>query len=472
MLKRITKIVFIITICSHVFNLLFFWLNSIIDSYFYWALNRYFVTGIYPFIAYFTYSRPTTISPPLYAILLAVLEKLLYPEIFLRTLQVSMLAATSYIIYRMLSGSINRHLALLIACIFAMFPTNVIYTNYMLTEIMAQFFIAVYVYQIWCFVKTGSIRFLSWSVATAAVMTLVKYSNIVFFAFSLLTLLYMTVRHSVRRQRVPIFPVLTGLIVIISWVFVNYRITGTIGISDTKGVQLYNQFVWYGRTLPSENNPAMKALRTYINPHVDLYRGYWDLQSYILPYVHYEWSKVDSILGSVASAAVLEHPISYIIHTSRIFISLHGSDVPYWDTVGMFTHPDPDHPNYCGPFGALTTCRSVITTPFSDALWDAYVTVSNTIHRFLFFPFATFIFLPLLFYAVIFGRSRQRLFGFLYLLGVVPVAAYVHPDTRYLVPFYPLIVLTSMLAVSSLVWKFTAYKQTLAGKRPKDRRQA
>ena len=144
--KVFVKVTCILTVIWFLFNLLFFWMHANVDSYFYFAIGEYFRTGNYPFQTPFIYTKPTTISPPLYGLFFTLTHGLLRADILLHAVQLSFLAATSYLLYKTLRLHISRRMATLISCLFALFPINIIYASNVMTENPAQFVVMLIIY--------------------------------------------------------------------------------------------------------------------------------------------------------------------------------------------------------------------------------------------------------------------------------------------------------------------------------------
>ena len=116
-MKKISTIILVLTLVFLVFHLLFLWMYTNIDGYFYWAFGQYVKTGVYPFLPSFTYLRPTTISPPLYGIFLMLLGVFTRADIIVHILQLGMLAGTSALLYKLLTPFVHKSVALILACL-------------------------------------------------------------------------------------------------------------------------------------------------------------------------------------------------------------------------------------------------------------------------------------------------------------------------------------------------------------------
>ncbi len=449
----IAGVLVILSIATGTAFLLFGWMNYIIDSYFYLALVQYFKSGTYPFQAPFIYSKPTTISPPGYALLLLMVQWLPGPDVVLHLIQMLFLMGSSFLIYRMLRRQIGIAPAVVAACLYFLLPANLLYSSYMLTENGASFLVALFLFLLYRYETDKRPVWIGLTCLLGGVMTLWKYSLITFMAYAVL-------RFFRTRGKRPVHSVflLEGLAIIALWISINYTITGRIGLSDTNGVQLWNQAVWIGKLLPSEQTPSMKTLREYIPPSVNLQVAYWDLQWYILTKTGNSWEAVDRLLGNVSRDALLQHPLGYTANTLNILFNLHKGR-PYWHTLGRFGNNDPSYPLFCGVLWSFEFCGPVIRLPGVYGAWNAYVAGSTWFYEILFPILMLILFVPSILLLLAKGSSWERTLILLYGLGVVPIAMYVHPDPRYIIPFYPIIVLCIALGLRKLALSVNPHKQ-------------
>ena len=407
------------------FNLLFFWANANIDSYFFWAFGQYLATGNYPFLPDFTYARPTTMAPPMMSAIMAITQFTPVAALLIRIVQTILLSSTAYILFLLLKRSFSKKASTVIACLFILIPGNLVYVNYLMSEILAQFFITLVLYLL--LTKKYSLAFF-W----AAVGMLSKYAVILYAPIALLF---------PARKRFSF--ILAGIFVTAGWISINYSITGSIGLSDLRGGHLYNNVVWVAGITPSEDSIAMKKLRSFVPQNVDIRKAYWDLQTFILPKVGNNFAVFDGILGTVATLAIKEHPIRYGGSVIQNFIALHGNTLPYWENLGHFGKPQGAYPLNCDPLGNIALCKPPIPTSWSIPVWNAVIGLSNGFYRYLWPIIMVIFFVSLL---------RGNILSLLYVSVVLLHAALEHHDTRYLIPFYPQIVLVIALGIKGILF--------------------
>lgn len=392
-MKKLSTIILVVTGIFLLFHGLFLWMYTNIDGYFYWAFGQYVKTGVYPFLPAFTYLRPITISPPLYGIVLMLLGFFARADIMLHILQLLMLAGTATLLYKLLTPYVQKSMALTLACLFIFFPTNVIFASSMMTEIPAQFLMTCYVYLAHRFIVSKKISSLSSMVLLAAVMTLLKYQFLFLTLLSLGLFAFFFFQKHVKRI-VHVFPVALGVGILLLWVVTNHAITGVWGLSDTRKMPFYTNFVWDGRHFPKETDPAVIALRAFVPKTVNNYAQYWDLQDYILPRVNRDWRAVDELLGNVGLAAIREQPLAYLANAGRVFLQIHTQKAPWWNNMATFGLQDPDQPLYCNALSSIQFCRPIIPTPWSYRWWNAYVNIATSFYNAVFPLYAVIIFFP------------------------------------------------------------------------------
>lgn len=445
-MKKLSTIILIVTGAFFVFHVLFLWMYTNIDGYFYWAFGQYVKTGVYPFLPSFTYLRPTTISPPLYGIFLMLLGFLPRADIIIHILQLCMLAGTATLLYKLLTPFVTKPVALILSCLFVFFPANVLYSSSMMTEIPAQFLFTLWVFLVYRFVQSRNISYLSHAVFLAAVMTILKYQFLFSGAVSFGLFVYFFFQKHITRA-VHIFPVALSVGILLLWVITNHAITGVWGLSDTRKMPFYTNFVWDGRHFPKETDPAVIALRAFVPPAAINTRQYWDIQYLILPRVNGDWRAVDELLGNVGLAAIREQPFSYLANAGRVFVQIHTKTAPWWNNMATFGLRDPDQPLYCDALSSIQFCRPIILTPQSFEWWNAYVNIATSFYNAVFPLYAVIIFFPALIITLFKGQRRERIFPLLYLANMLPISFLAFVESRYLVPFYPLILIISTLGL-------------------------
>jgi 4-amino-4-deoxy-L-arabinose transferase-like glycosyltransferase len=451
LLQIISIVLITFVVATYAFSFIFFWMNSIVDSYFYYAIGQFFKTGVYPYISPFFFDRPTTLSPPLYGIILASIQSIPYPHIVLHTIQIFMVLTTGYILYLLLiHQTINRYIAISVASLYVLFPINIIFSSYILTETPAQFFFCVYLFCTLHYLKTKRGWYLLCSFLIVGIMMLNKY---IFAVYSIPTI-FLWIRSGFLKNISGTIGFVCMVFIFSIWISVNYSISGVIGLSDSIGNNLYNAFIWHSNIEPSEQSLGMKTIRLYVPKQVNLHKAYWELQEYILPYVGYSWPRTDAVFKSFVISAIREHPIEYIQNSIHNFIVLHSGNVPYWDNLSTFGTYQKNQPVFCGLLGTIPVCQALLSFPSIYSVWNIFVQNSTFIFRYVMPIYSYLIFLPLLFVGLFLGNQILKSAILLYLIGTIPMSMVVHPDTRYIMPFYALSIYITLLSGKTILSLF------------------
>ncbi|MEK7499517.1 MAG: hypothetical protein AAB649_02835, partial [Patescibacteria group bacterium] len=334
-------------------------------------------------------------------------------DIMLHGLQLLLLGATAFLLYRVLSQWVTQSIAIIIACLFALIPGNSIFASYMMTETATQFLFMLFLFVFLRFLKTNRSDKLGLAILLISATTLIRYSFVVF--LPLLIGIAFFKRPAITNKSI-LYGVL-GVILLSFWIFTNHAITGIWGLSDTHGIQLYNQIVWIGKTLPRETTPALIRLRSLLPPGTDLKQPYYNLQSLLLKPLYYEWAGIDDILGSVATQAVLQYPLQWIRTSLQSFWDIHTKGItPYWLNVGNIGGDGPVQPPFCETLTPFVFCQPIIRTPWSYPLWNAYVAAGTFFYQRLYPLIALLILFPSFFVLIIWGNVISRWLVALYLI--------------------------------------------------------
>jgi len=413
------------------------------DSWYYLAFAEYIKTGIYPFQWPFIYQKPTTIASPLYSLIILPASLLPHSQIYLHLVQLIMLGATSYILYKILRMILNPTLSALISGLFILIPANIIFASYVMTEIPSQLGFTYFVFRSIKTVGSKSYTGVGKLVFLSAILTLLKYQFFIVFAISFLCLLYILIKNPRLKRTVDIFFSAFGLLMIIGWIFINHNISGVWGLSDTTKIRFHAAYVNFGRYFPSKNNPEVIEFRKYIPETVDKYSAWWDLHPLIHPQVNGNWLKIDEIIGNVGLAAIRENPLGYIHNTGKIFFTMHtASKTPWWEFISLFGYTDPVSQSLvnCRTYGNFNFCKPVIMTSKSYDIWNTYAKISGELYKKIFPFIALYILFPSLLICLISKNPVNRLMVFLYVIPLLFTSLSVTPEPRYLFPFYPLMI--------------------------------
>jgi 4-amino-4-deoxy-L-arabinose transferase-like glycosyltransferase len=393
----------------------------------------------------YEYKKPLTNSAPLYSLLLAVLYSFPDSDIILHALQLVMLGISSWLVYLMLKPHTGKYPAAIAGFLVTLFPGNLIYAASVMSETGIQLFYTLYIYLLWKYLNTRSVRPLSISVFLGFAMGLWKYPYIIFGPLSLAILLY---RHPKQLSHY-LFPAL-GIALILVWIFIHHRITGIYALSDFQNLRYNLQMMYAAKVLPQENDPSVVELRKYLPPGFDLRRPFWEFEPYLNPITGNDFAELDRLVGNVGKAAFFYHPDAFVKTAVYTFFKMHHGDyphlTPYSPSLAEFGNPNADYPNICDRMGTMRYCTPIISTSISLMVWNGILSAFNWFYAYIYPVWSIVLFFPALIYCLICKNQVNRLFGALFLIGRIPVVAFTLPHARYLLPFYPIMMMIIFIA--------------------------
>ena len=424
-IKRINKIlssvVISLTASFLLFHFFFIWMFEHGDSYYYLAFAEFLKTGVYPFQSPFIYQRPTTIAAPLYSLLIMAVSYLNRADIALHAVQLLMLAATAWLLYKMLKKYTGRTIAILVSCLYIFLPTNIIFVSYAMTEVPSLLGFTLFIYLMIEYIRRGNIQILSFLILLSAILTLLRYQFVILGAITCGIFLYSICRRKKVKLWHFLFPV-TAFTILTGWIIYNHAITGVWGLSDTTKIRFHAAFVNFGHHFPKETDPAVIELRKYIPATADKYAAWWDIQQAILEKTGDQWHRVDEIVGNVGLAAIKEDPIGYLLNTGEIFIAMHTiQKTPWWQNIMFFGDQSEWAINQvgCRTYDSFNFCQPIVMTPKSYSLWDRFVSLSGMPYMKYFPLYALWILFPLLVINLIFGNLEERTLSSLYFITLL-----------------------------------------------------
>lgn len=424
-------------------HLLFFWMNATVDTFFFAAFAKFIRTGTYVWpIESLPYKSVQTGAPPLYSVLLAALSILPRADIFLHIVQLAMFVITAWLVYIMLKERVSSKAAWLGVLAYVLIPGNLIFVSYVMSDMGAQFLFTLYIFLIHLFLSRRKTMYLSQSVLVGFLTGLQRYSFVV---FGVLSFCVLALRHP-KSPRIYLTALL-GCALFATWILVQHALTGVWGLTNDTGIRYNIQMMWQAQVLPPETDPSMIEIRKYLAADVDLRQAYWDLEPLMVPAIGYDYVRMTKLIGDVGKAALWYHPFAFIRVTARSFFLSHQG-IPYYPNLGTFGQPqDPALPLQCDLEGSIELCEPIIRTPYSEAIWNTFIAASKVFYLRV-FPFLSYaVFFPILTLTLLWGNTWLRVMGSLFVLGRLPIAMATSPEPRYIVPFYPLMVLIVVAGV-------------------------
>lgn len=443
----ILRIVVGATVFLLLLHFFFVWMNSSVDSWYFHAFSTFLKTGKYTDPTGQPYQVVRTGAAPLFSALLALLESIPRADVILHGLQLIVLLVTGLLLFSMLKEYIKKPWAAMFASFFILLPGNLIHVSYVLSDIGAQLLFTLYLFLLFRFFKHKKSHALSLSVLVGFIAGLWRYSFVVFGVISLL----MFFASYPRKFRLYIYPVI-GILLIGGWVMIQHSFTGVWGLADDVGIRYNIKMMMQGEVLPSEEHPAMKEIRRYISPEVDLRKPYWELEQHLIPHFGYDYVRMVKLVGAVGKAAMWEHPFVYARVTLESFFKSHIG-VPYAKNLSTFgTDKSYEYPPLiCTSMGTIDYCNPIIMTNVSYSVWNFFVMASNWYYKTIFPIWSFVLFFPMLIWAFIRSDPFFRVAAFCFLVGRLVIAMATWSDPRYVLPFYPLMIFLSVVALKDFI---------------------
>lgn len=429
-----------------VFHFLYLWIAMNIDSPWFYVFAQYIKTGFFEHFMQYTYQLPMTTKPPLYSLFLAILWDLPYQAEIIHLTHLLLFALELSLLYRMLKKLTGITAASLAVLIFMFIPGNVTFLMYVMSEIPLQVIFTLYLYLIYRYSESKNLRFLSVSVFIGFLMTFLNYA---FGVYGVISLLFFVLKKPSRPVNY-LFPVV-GIIMIAVWVIINHAITGMWGLSDTGGLRYNITASWQAGLTPPPDDPAVREIRKYVPPEVSLAQPYWVLEPYINPVTGNDYARLNRLVGDVGKAAIRAHPWQFLKYTAFSFYKSHDSGVPYMPNLGQFGLPfEQTDTLYCGLIKGIRFCSPIISTPHSFSLFNRYISYANVFYDRYFMVWSVWIFFPCLALALASGNRTLSYFAGLFIVGRLVMASSNNPQARYLVPYYPLMILITVMVLYDL----------------------
>lgn len=448
MIGKIAKYFPLIVAGVLLLHLFFVWVHTTVDSWYMYALAEYFRTGKYTFLWPTIYTNPKVLTdtPPLYSVFLALIYPLPNADFFLHILQLAMYIGTVYLLYLVLRQFLQKPYAIIISCLFALIPGNLVFISYIMTDIGAQFLFMIYIFLIYKYLTTKNIQLLALSVLIGFITGLWKYSFVLYGGISLAILLF---KHP-RTLSAYIFPAI-GVISILSWILIQHSWTGLWAMNDSTGISLHLGIVAQNKLLPSDKSPIMKEFKSYVPSGTNLYVPFWDFVDFLPSDIKNDYIKINKLFGSLALAAIREHPLEVTRSALDAFIEVHNAGAPYWSNLSTYGESNPTaFKLYCKKYGNIQMCKPIIMTRYSYPIWNTFIRASDWFYAYIFPIWSMWLFFPLLLWSVIFGNTVLKTLSWLLIIGKIPISIMAWIDARYLLPFYPLMFIISCLAVKDI----------------------
>src|SRR3989344_5843840 len=124
--NKLYRLIPLFCISFYIFHFLFLWMFQTTDSYFYWALANFFRTGQYYAPHPYYYTKPSTMEPPFYSILLFIAEIFPRPDIIIHAFHIGAVLISGLLLSKVLYKITKSRIAWSIGWLFTLLPSNII----------------------------------------------------------------------------------------------------------------------------------------------------------------------------------------------------------------------------------------------------------------------------------------------------------------------------------------------------------
>lgn len=407
---------------------------------------------------------PSTIEPPLYSGFLYLVQFFQRSDILIHLIQILALFGSAYLLYRLLKDVVRKELAIIISCLFLLIPNNLIMVSAVMAEPIALFFMAFYIYLVYEIVEKKKWHLWKYLIVFSAIIILQRFNFIVLYGFALF---FVVLNHvmpnlfqhpkgipqQVRNDskqillgiklfnleggialHLDLVALIVSFVIIFSWIFVNHRLNGAWGFSNSEGKHLYDRIVGGDGLLPSENNPQLKQLKAWVGEGFDVRKPWWDIEYVILPKFGMDETKQNHFLGQIALAALKEHPADYTINTVRNFFLIHQNGIIF--PRDLYTYGWMG--SLCRTIGTVSFCSPIIKKEIAKTIWNSMVKLSEYYYNNIPFYVNLILLFPALIYTLLQKKVFWRLCALIYIASVFVAVMVEVPVYRYLYPLYPL----------------------------------
>ncbi|OGG00305.1 hypothetical protein A2Y99_01040 [Candidatus Gottesmanbacteria bacterium RBG_13_37_7] len=424
------NLILVFPIIFYTFHLLFFWILTTTDSLFMWSLAEFFRSGKYWVGHPYYFTTPSTMEPPLYSLLILLVESFPRSDIVLHFIQIGALFLAGFLIFQILKRILNRNTALIVLTVFLFIPAHWIYVSTVMTEMVSLVFMSFYVYLVFLIISEKKQYFFHFAVIFSAVMTLQRYNFVVYYFLSLFYFIFF-----INKKTKYYLSIFISLIILFSWILINYQLTGAWGLSNSEGKHIWERIVWQDGLLPSEKDPSLMELKK-LTGRKNLHVPWWFIESWIRS-SKYSTSEteISILMGKTAISALRYNPVKYIINTPINYLKIHNNGETFHSNLAKYG--EANIRKKCSQMGNLNICQPIISADFSGRIWQTLVFLAEWYYQNMPGYINYIILFPSLI-AAFFSRKKYIIcLAGMYLAGSLLPVLIEDPSPRYLYPLYP-----------------------------------
>ena len=425
------------------------------DSYIYATFGELLYFHWYIPMPPFDHDIPQTLFGPVYSLLILPILKLPAPGgmILLPALPTMMVIISSTIVYYLMKKTVSKSLGILAGAILILFPFTLIYATVIMSEIVAMFLVAVYIFCLYQWLTKTPWATPSLLVILSAVMVLTRYVFLPLFCISIILWIVDMKKFGLHKKKA-LGCIGIGLIIV--WLIYNYNLSGRVGLSTVMGRHLYNNVITSARLAPPKPHPLTDFFYTgFINRPELLFAPWWENQNQFNDGVRTQL-EIDRMYLQVSLLTMLHHPIAYVANVFREFYLIATTMPVYKDRHVDFLATCPQV--QCQINWNTTLCYpAVFYCPVRRA-FSTLINVQETQYPYpmnIFFVFA----MVGIIMAIVNKKVFWRYVALLFVVQQLFQSATEWVEGRFIIPLYPLYILLIVYGVTELFRKIFSIKR-------------
>jgi len=404
------------------------------DSYLYFILAGYLRTGRIGWVSPFNYYKPQTLFGPMYGLFGSYIAYLIpgWGVPILPFAQLSLILIAALFVYLLLRQFVSHTWAVIGSLVFLILPFNIIFGTLIMSEILTEFLVALYVFVLFYVVKKKSkwIKSAAPLVLIATVTTLTRYAYLPLILLGAVLCFYF-----VPKKVFDVACLIISAALLIWWINFNWRTNGVISLTVVAGRHIYNSAVYQSHLLPPDNAPIMQTFKKYFHSTDDFWKPWWTNQNYFAEDVSLPEWKIDGWYTQISLATIFAHPFAFTWHVITNVVAL-PSTVPFLKENYIKSYATCDV-TVCHVPWTPPLCQPPIVSCAAQKTWGNFIEISNFVQ-----PVVGLIFIAFAVFGVIVAIRKRSLFLILtagiFLVMYVSQAAMEVREGRFLIPLYPM----------------------------------
>jgi hypothetical protein len=437
------------TLALALFVSLFIGTYEVNDSFAYAVFGEYIYNHRIVPMRPFNLDKPQTLFPPVYALFSWPLTNISWPYgmTMLPFVQVALLMGAAYTLYVILVKYVKHLWATIGLVLYILLPFNLIYTTFIMSEILTAASITLYLFVLWSHTQhrpwaTPSLLFFITVVATLNRYALLPLCIIHF------TLYVISIKKGFRWHHLV---GIIGIIILASWAQFNHSLYGKWGLSSVTGRHLYNNVVYEGKLLPPADSAAVKPFLKW-NVHISsMLRPWWDAQMIFNDGILPERT-IDDMFLYASIAAIQHQPVAWIFHVIKTALIVPVSMPNHPNTMqsDLAACSSQSTQNTCRIPWNAHTCKPALHSCAAQLTWSSWIGLNKSVYPYI---SALLFFLAVVGIIVIYLQND----AFLKMVAIIFLVMHMFQSAtewisgRFLIPLYPMYAILITLGLQKIV---------------------